>query len=615
MSTQGKAVIALLGQPNSGKSSLFNGLTGSRQHVGNWPGKTIEKKEGSFTHGARSYIVADLPGSYSLTARSDEEVITRGYIESGKADVVCILADASQLRRSLYMLADFASSEGAKTPAVLVLNMMDVAKEQGVKIDAAKLEQRLGIPVLPFVAIEKSSYEAFYAAIDRALEQKATLSAQNLPDAAARYAWIDEILSGAVEQSKPQGQQKLSKFDRIALSPVWGKWLLIGMLLVVFIAAMIISTVIALPAFALSSFGGPALRSAFDAMGVHPFMSSLVCDVILNVLYFVCMMSGFVLGITFGFNLLEEAGYIARVSFLCDNFMSKLGLQGKAVMPCFMGLGCTIAGATGTRVIDNWGQRVLTIAIAWAVPCGATWAVMPTLASTFFGPVGGVVIIFAIIAFMVLFMALTARVFGKSLAPESERAGMVMELPPYHKPHFKAVARTTFLHTVDIFKRAFKVIFVISVLFYLLAYSSSGDPADSIIYKVGIFIEPVTRIFGLGWQTFMAFLASMISKESLLGVLNTLYSTGGSSLVYSTFNAKLAGSGSDIATVLAANISKPEALAFIFAITFNMPCVNALAATAREVHSAKWTVKIALYYTAVSLLLACVVYHIGLLIF
>lgn len=614
MSTQNTAVIALLGQPNSGKSSVFNRLTGSRQHVGNWPGKTVEKKEGRFTNGGRTYIVADLPGSYSLSARSDEEVITRGYIESGKADVVCILADASQLSRSLYMLADFACSAGRKTPAVLLLNMMDVAKAQGVEIDAAELEKRLGVPVLPFVAIEKASYEAFYAAVDRAIAQQTTLPALAAQNAAERYKWIDELLDGAVKKTGPSGA-RLTKFDRLALSPKWGMPLLIGILLVVFVAAMIFSTIAVIPAFLLALYGAPPLREWFEAIGMHPFFTSLICDVLLNALYFVVMMCGFVLGVTFGFNLLEEMGYIARVSFLCDGFMSKLGLQGKAVMPCFMGLGCTIAGAAGTRVIDNWGQRVLTIAVAWAVPCGATWAVMPSLALTFFGPVGGVVIIFAILAFMVLFMALTARLFGPSLAPESERAGMVMELPPYHKPHFKALLYSTFLHTVDIFKRTSKTIFVISVLFFLVAYSSSGNPADSLIYKVGIAIEPVTRIFGLGWQTFMAFLASMISKESLLGVLNTLYSAEGASLVGATFGAKMSGSGSAIAGVLAANISKPEALAFLFAITFNMPCINALAATVREVHSAKWTAKIALYYIAVSLLLACVVYHVGLLIF
>ena len=146
--------IALLGQPNSGKSTLYNGLTGSHQHVGNWPGKTVEQKEGYFSIDGERYVVADLPGSYSLSAGSQEEEITRAYIASGKADIVCILADASQLRRNLYMLADFAPM---RVPAVLILNMMDVAQLQGKSIDTALLSKRLGITVVPFVAADRKN--------------------------------------------------------------------------------------------------------------------------------------------------------------------------------------------------------------------------------------------------------------------------------------------------------------------------------------------------------------------------------------------------------------------------------------------------------------------------
>ena len=144
--------IALLGQPNSGKSTLFNGLTGSRQHVGNWPGKTVERKDGSFVHKDTTYKIIDLPGTYSLSANSDEEVVTRNYIASGQADVVCILADASQLNRSLFMLADYT---GIRVPVVLLLNMMDVAKSQGKQIDTNGIAKSLGIPVVPLVAADK----------------------------------------------------------------------------------------------------------------------------------------------------------------------------------------------------------------------------------------------------------------------------------------------------------------------------------------------------------------------------------------------------------------------------------------------------------------------------
>jgi ferrous iron transport protein B len=155
---------------------------------------------------------------------------------------------------------------------------------------------------------------------------------------------------------------------------------------------------------------------------------------------------------------LEQTGYLARISFLFDGTMSGLGLQGKAVMPFFMGLGCTIAGTTGTRVIDNWGQKILTIAMAWAVPCAATWSIVPALAVTFFGTFGGIAVVIAILVFMVVIMALVNLVFGKKLSPADSKVGMIMELPPYHKPRWKNLFVMTFRRTLEIFFRALRMI-------------------------------------------------------------------------------------------------------------------------------------------------------------
>lgn len=169
--------IALLGQPNSGKSTVFNTLTGAHQHVGNWPGKTVEKVEGEFTRNSVKYLVADLPGTYSLSANSDEEIVTRDYIASGGAELTCILADASQLERSLFMLADYA---GINTPAMLVLTMTDVSTAQGKSVDAEKLSQKLGIPVVSLVAPDKKSYGSFYQALEESMKTPKRLSADAL---------------------------------------------------------------------------------------------------------------------------------------------------------------------------------------------------------------------------------------------------------------------------------------------------------------------------------------------------------------------------------------------------------------------------------------------------
>lgn len=603
-------VIALLGQPNAGKSTIFNMMTGSHQHVGNWPGKTVDQKEGEFKWNGRRMILADLPGSYSLSAGSDEEVITRDYITSGNADLVLVLADASQLKRSLYMLADFV---GTQVPAVLILNMMDVAKSQGITIDTRILEDKLGIPVVPMSAIQKKDYHRLYETIEKSLEKKPVINGDAVASAEDKIAFIDTLLDGVLTTSKTSADA-YSKFDRIALSPVKGKIMAFGIILGIFLLSMIFAGVTAgIPSLLLTHIA-EILRKFMANAGVHPLLISLICDVLVNVLYFALMMASFVLGITLGFNLMEETGYLARISFLFDHTMSKVGLQGKTIMPFFMGLGCTIAGTTGTRVVDNWGQRVLAIAMSWAVPCGATLSVVPTIAMALFGSTGGFLVVISIFLFMFLMMWLVYKIFGNSLSPKEERVGLIMELPPYHKPNIRNTLYVTFQRTLDIFLRAIRVISLVSLVFFVLTYGFGGNQESSILYKLGKVIEPVTMFFGLKWQAFLAFCASAISKESLLGVLNTLYGAGGN-LVSSTFGAKTAGSSTDISNILAANFTKAEGLAFTFAISFNMPCISALAATSRETYSVKWTAKIGVFYTLAAFVVSCIVYHIGLLVF
>ncbi len=666
------ATIALLGQPNSGKSTLFNALTGLRQHVGNWPGKTVEKKEGNFTHNGTEYKVADLPGSYSLSANSDEEVITRDYIASGNADVVCILADSSQLQRSLFMLADFA---GIDVPCFLLLNMADVAKDQGKSVDAAAIEDKLGIPVIPFSATDIGSYDVFYKALERSVKDKSRLAADELqkqyesikgyreicdqiPDnlipgysqmwlavkaleddkvvmaklkgllddnairnieearkntrgavatGGCKFTWIDEVLDKAVLNGN--AKVSLGKLDRIFTSRTWGKPAVILTVLLGLIASFI-------PALPLMGVGSavlavkePVMRG-LSAIGCPDFITLIVGDVIIQSFSYVFKMLGFVFGVTLVFGLLEEAGVMARISYVFDNTMGKLGLQGKSVMPFLVSFGCTMGGAAGARVIDNWGQKVLTIALAWAVPCGAAWATIPMLSAIFFGP-GAVGVIVAILFTMLIHMWITAKVFGSKLVKKTERYGMIMELPPYHKPRWGSLFRYVFGRTKETFIRVTKVILVVCGIFWLLSYSPSGN--GGILYRIGVAIEPVTRFFGMPWQLFLSYIASAVGKEGAIGVISALYNGGSYS---AAFTQAMSGAGvaGNLNEILLSNVSKPEALAFIFAMTFNMPCVVALAATYQETHSAKWTARIVIYYTVVSLILAFIAYRVGLLI-
>lgn len=237
-----------------------------------------------------------------------------------------------------------------------------------------------------------------------------------------------------------------------------------------------------------------------------------------------------------------------------------------------------------------------------AVPCAAILSVIPVLANIFFGW-GTLFVMLGIFAVMVMHMMITAKIFGRRLVNEKERTGMIMELPPKWALLFK----TTIARAKDIFLRAFRVIFVITILFFCLTYTADGNVENSIVYRVGHFIEPVTRFFGLGWQLFMAFIAAAFAKEAVLGVVNALYM--GSGGVFEATFSKSTETAANFGEVLVGAVSKPEALAFIFAVSFTVPCVMAMASTYSENHSLKWTLKIAGYYVATALALSFVIFH------
>ncbi len=442
--------IALLGQPNSGKSTVFNQLTGSRQHVGNWPGKTVEKKDGTYSYNNEKYTIVDLPGSYGLSGNSDEEIITERFIKSGEADLVCVLVDASQLERSMYMLADFAAMD---VPAILILNMMDVANAQGKKFDHKLLEKRLGIPVLPFTAADGKGFDELKKLIEKEMSSPHKLisvpdlrgenaAAKGAPtsmlsDGKKKYDWISSMLEGVTQASDKD--YSLSKFDRVLLRPVLGKAVTIGIILVGFLVAMLVMSPFMGVAGMLPKALGTPIADFLNGLGVHPWLVSVFSLLIPNTIYFCISMAAFVFGVNLVFGFLEEVGFLARAAYQFDGALSKLGLQGKAVAPILMGMGCTIGGASGTRVMDSWGQKMLTMMVVWAVPCASIWSIIPVVSGMFFPAWGTMLVCIGIVAYIFVLMFIVSKIFGKKLVPEETRSGMVMELPPYDKPHWRYI--------------------------------------------------------------------------------------------------------------------------------------------------------------------------------
>ena len=670
--------IALLGQPNSGKSTLFNALTGSHQHVGNWPGKTVERAEGFFTQGEELYRVVDLPGSYGLTANSAEEMVTRTYIERGYADLVCIIVDAAQLERSLYMLADFA---GVKSPVMLVLNMMDVAEQQGKKIDIQKIENLLKIPVLGFIASDLNGYPKFFKTLERAIEKPAMISSSRIrkfveENADAKNVSIIEKLESLIENLKLGIREKfwmvskllendslvcfevrnavgeerwseiqrildemgtdgglltgeakyrfvseilrdaslscekamsLSRFDKIATHRIWGKFVAFFILVITLAVSMMIAVPIIASCFGLQSVAEPLVVKMCESFGWWPSVASFINSVIVGGLAVTVAMMGFVFAILVTFGLMEDTGYLARSSYVFDSWLSRLGLHGKAFMPLFSGLACTGGAVCGTRVLDTRGQRLFAMVLLWSIPCGAKVSVVLFLASVFFGsaaPLFGVIYVAMIFASFWL----SSKLFGNKLMPVNERVGMIMELPPYHKPHWKILMKTVGRNVWAIFKKAIAVIWLVSLIFWLVSYSKDGNVEHSVLYTIGNAIEPFTQIFGMRWQLFISYIGGIFSKEASLGVMSVVFASTNDAFSLISRNE----AGANLGEMMRAVVSLPEALAFIFASMFNVPCVLTMGTTYRETHSFKWLLAIAGYYFAISLGLAFVVYHVAL---
>ena len=669
--------IALAGQPNTGKSTVFNRLTGSKQHVGNWPGKTVEQKSGIFTYKNVKHQLIDLPGTYSLTSNSLEEQIARDFIVNEKPDVVVVMADASQLERTLYLLTEICL---LSVPVVVALNMIDIAEEQGKTIDSAKLEMHLGIRVVPMAAAKGRGIDLLLEAVEDASsgcllpppepsladnsyyksirslisgkfagicsdqwmtvkliegDSKAVETAENtlsesdlkslkeilnkidngqIMAAGSRYSWINRVITSVVKGSGESAAGRRGvKFDRAATHPVFGKMIAVMIMILSFAGAMIV----AIPIMAVVQSAAPLIASGVKEFfrGDAFWFGSLIADGLIPGVSVALMMLSYVAGVYIVFGFLEDVGYLSRMAYVFDSTMSKIGLHGKSVMPLLMSFGCNIAGVTGTRIIDSWQQRAVTLVMVSIVPCMALWAVVSFMGTIFFASAMPLVVLSLLIV-MVLHLLLTSAVLRKFIV-KGEATGLIMELPPYHKPNWKTIFGHVWVQVKAFLKRAVTLIAALSVIVWALSYQQDGNMSNSILASIGRFFNPVSSFLGLDWRLFIALLAAVIAKEASLSVLAVLFGLGGGAVSITSFLLPGSGGVEEAALIgtIAQSVTPSSALAFIFAFFFSIPCVGTVATIYSETKSLKWTAGSSLYYTITSLAAGGLAYRIGLLIF
>jgi ferrous iron transport protein B len=670
--------VALAGQPNTGKSTVFNRLTGARQHVGNWPGKTVEQKSGTFNHDDSVYTVLDLPGTYSLTANSLEETIARDFLIKERPDAVVVMADASQLERTLYLLGEIRL---LAIPTVLALNMLDVAEKQGKQIDVKKLEKELKIPVIPMTAVKGKGlkelvdgvagsisagsakpevyiddpkclniYRDLYSLLkDRICNpytpewtavkliegdpQARKIVKECLPveeaeqvtrlvtrivdgpllSAGARYSWIQKAVSSALGSSEMiAGTRRRSGFDRAAIHPFWGKFIALGIMILAFAVAMIV----AIPIMTIVQIMLPHILAGVNNLfaAAPSWLGSLFADGLIPGISVAVMMLAYIFGVYLVFGILEDIGYLARLAFVFDGWMNRIGLHGKSFMPLLMSFGCNIAGVTGTRIVDSWQQRMTTLVMVSIVPCMALWGVVSFMGTIFFGTVMPFVIL-SLLVVMLLHLTLTSALLRKVVL-KGERTGLIMELPPYHTPNWKTIWGYVWNQVKGFVKRAVTLISLISVLIWALSYQPDGNMEKSILAAIGRFFDPVSGLMGLNWKLFIALVAAVVAKEASLSVLAVLYGiSGGVASITSLFFAETGYEHAALVGSIGSAVSPAAALAFIFAFFFSIPCIGTVATIYSETKSLKWTLGCSFYYTLSSFVAGVLAYRIGLLIF
>ena len=606
--------IALVGNPNSGKTALFNALTGGRAKVANYAGVTVERKEGSLiTPAGRRVSVLDLPGTYSLRARSPDEEVTRDVVLgrlAGEAapDLIVAVADATNLRLVLRLLLELKQTGH---PMVLVLNMIDIAQRQGIEIDLDALSLELGCPVTTTVATRKRGVDQLLALVDQAAERGEAhgLAAWHAPDASeirAAHAQAARIHRQAVRPAK-RPDTWTGKIDSVLLHPVAGVVILFAILFLMFQAVFSWAT----PIMDLIKAGFDWLAMEVTTHLPPGVLQSLIADGIISGVGSVLVFLPQIMILFFFIIVLEDFGYMARAAFLMDRIMGGAGLHGRAFIPLLSSFACAIPGIMSTRVIDQKRDRLTTILVAPLMTCSARIPIYTLIISAFipnkvlwgFVNLQGLVMLGLYVAGMVSALAV-AFVFRKVFW-RGQSEPFIMELPAYKTPDPKNVARNVLLRAEIFLKRAGTTILSMMILIWFLATvprPPAGAPGPAIDYSfagmIGHAIQPLLAPIGFNWQMAVALVPGMAAREVAVGALGTVYAIG-------------EDKPGQLAAALSSHWSLATALAFLAWYVFAPQCASTLGVVKRETNAWRWPVIMFLYMIALAYLAAFVTYQIA----
>ena len=613
--TKGKGpVIALVGNPNVGKSTVFNALTNLRQHTGNWPGKTVETARGAYTYHGRTYTLVDLPGAYSLHPGSAEEEVTRDYLLGGEADVTLVVADATCLERNLALALQVLETSW---PVVVCVNLLDEAEKKHISVDLEALEQELGCPVAGAAARGGRGLDGVRQALEDAVLHPAprpetTLMARVCGDCQecrtlAAMSRASAIMEAAVKTEGDAAHRRDRALDRVLAGksgiPVMLA-LLAGVLWLTMVGANVPSEMLSR---LLMGWQEP-LRGLFQALGAPWWLEGALVDGVYRTVAWVVSVMLPPMAIFFPlFTLLEDAGYLPRVAFNLDHFFRKAGAHGRQSLTMCMGLGCNACGVMGCRIIQSPRERLIAILTNAFIPCNGRLPTLTALIAMFFVTGSGLWSSFASAALLmgciVLAVAMTlwASRFLASTALKGEPSSFSLELPPYRAPQVgQVLVRSILDRTLFVLGRAVAVAAPAGLLIWIAANVTVGG--ESVLLHLANFLQPLGGLMGLDGIILLAFFLGFPANEivvpcMLMGYLSTGTLTDYGSL--SQLHGLLTAHGWTAATAVCA---------LVFTL-FHFPCGTTCFTIYKETKSLKWTAAAVALPTAVGAGL-CVLIHL-----
>lgn len=575
--------IGLIGNPNVGKSSVFNNLTGLHQHTGNWPGKTIESSFGTYEYSNKKFLIVDLPGTYSLKAYSKEEDVTTSFIEKSQFDVMVVVVDATALERNLNLALQVLQ---ITKNVVVCVNLLDEAKKKNIKINLKLLSNKLGVPVVGTIATKKKTLEE--------LKEKIIHVATNKNNELVEYGSDEkivktaEIIASEVIDKSEINNDRDRKIDKILTSKCFGIPIMLAMLGFIFWLTIIGANY---PSKFLSwmfGLGQEKLESLFIMWRFPQIVSSLLINGVYQTVTWIISVMLPPMAIFFPlFTLLEDLGVLPRIAFNLDNFFKKAGTCGKQALTMCMGFGCNAAGVIGCRIMRSTRERLIAIVTNCFVPCNGRFPLLITIATIFLvgqfnGIVGSLVstgVVLTVILLGIVLSLFISKILSVTLL-KGESSGFILELPPYRKPQIGSIlVRSVLDRTLFVLGRAISSAIPAGIVIWIMA--NIQIDGTSMISYIAYFFDPIAKIMGLDGYILTAFIFGIPANEIVLPILLMMYMKSGCLIDISDsfrIGEILIENGWTMLTAI--NV-------MIFTI-LHFPCMTTLLTIKKETNSSKW---------------------------